>query len=44
MCDEKQNLNFPKFKNGIFTSSFNIDDIKRLKKKIYEFSLNINNK
>ncbi|RZP28297.1 MAG: GTPase HflX [Alphaproteobacteria bacterium] len=41
--DEKQNLYFPNFKNGIFTSSFNIDDIKRLKKKIYEFSLNINN-
>ena len=43
VCDEKQNL-FPNFKNGIFTSSFNIDDIKKLKKKIYEFSLNINNK
>jgi len=44
VCDEKQNLYFPNFKNGIFTSSFNIDDIKKLKKKIYEFSLNINNK
>ena len=44
VCYEKQNLYFPKFKNGIFTSSFNIDDIKKLKKKIYEFSLNINNK
>ena len=44
VCDEKQKLYFPKFKNGIFTSSFNIDDIKKLKKKIYEFSLNINNK
>ena len=43
VCDEKQNLYFSKFKNGIFTSSFNIDDIKKLKKKIYEFSLNINN-
>ena len=42
--DEKQNLYFPNFKNGIFTSSFNIDDIKKLKKKIYEFSININNK
>ena len=42
--DKKQNLIFPNFKNGIFTSSFNIDDIKKLKKKIYEFSLNINNK
>ena len=44
VSDEKQNLYFPNFKNGIFTSSFNIDDIKKLKKKIYEFSLNINNK
>jgi len=44
VCDEKQNLYFPNFKNGIFTSSFNIDDIKKLKKKIYEFSININNK
>jgi len=44
VCDEKANLYFPNFKNGIFTSSFNIDDIKKLKKKIYEFSLNINNK
>ena len=44
VCDEKQNLYSPNFKNGIFTSSFNIDDIKKLKKKIYEFSLNINNK
>ena len=43
VCDEKPNLYFPNFKNGIFTSSFNIDDIKILKKKIYEFSLNINN-
>ena len=43
VCDEKQNLYFPNFKNGIFTSSFNINDIKKLKKKIYEFSLNINN-
>ena len=44
VCDEKPNLYFPNFKNGIFTSSFNNDDIKKLKKKIYEFSLNINNK
>ena len=44
VSDEKQNLYFPNFKNGIFTSSFNIDDIKKLKKKIYEFSININNK
>lgn len=44
VSDKKQNLYFPNFKNGIFTSSFNIDDIKKLKKKIYEFSLNINNK
>ena len=44
VSDEKQNLYFPNFKNGIFTSSFNIDDIKKLKKKIYEFSLNIINK
>ena len=43
VSDKKQNLYFPNFKNGIFTSSFNIDDIKKLKKKIYEFSLNINN-
>ena len=43
VCDEKPNLYFPNFKNGIFTSSFNIDDIKKLKNKIYEFSLNINN-
>ena len=44
VCDKKQNLYFPNFKNSIFTSSFNIDDIKKLKKKIYEFSLNINDK
>ena len=44
VCDEKQNLYFPNFKNSIFTSSFNIEDMKKLKKKIYEFSLNINNK
>ena len=44
VSNEKQNLYFPNFKNGIFTSSFNIDDIKKLKKKIYEFSTNINNK
>jgi len=44
VCDEKQNLHFPNFKNGILTSSFNIDDIKKLKNKIYEFSLNITNK
>ena len=44
VSDEKQNLYFPNFKNGIFTSSFNMDDIKKLKKKIYEFSTNINNK
>ncbi len=44
VCDEKQNLYFSDFKNCIFTSSFNIDDMKKLKKKIYEFSLNINNK
>ncbi len=42
VCDAKQNLNFTNFKNSIFTSSFNIDDIKKLKKKIYEFSLRIN--
>ena len=40
--DKKQN--FPDFKNCIFISSFNIDDMKKLKKKIYEFSLKINNK
>ena len=40
--DTKKNLYFPNFKNSIFTSSFNIDDIKKLKKKIYEFSLSIN--
>ena len=44
VCDQKKHLYFPNFKNGIFTSSFNIDDIKKLKKKIYEFSLNINKK
>ena len=44
LCDKNLNLYFPNFKNGIFTSSFNIDDIKKLKKKIYEFSININNK
>ncbi len=44
VCNEKQNLYFPNFKNFIFTSSFNIDDIKKLKKKIYEFSLNIKKK
>ena len=44
ICDIKQNIYFPSFKNSILTSSFNIDDIKKLKKKIYEFSLNVNNK
>ena len=44
VCDEKPNFYFPNFKNVIFTSSFNIDDIKKLKKKIYEFSCFINNK
>ena len=44
VCDKIQNLYFPNFKNVIFTSSFNIDDMKKLKKKIYEFSLNIKNK
>ena len=39
----KQNLNLTNFKNSILTSSFSIDDIKKLKKKIYEFSLSINN-
>ncbi|MDC3063002.1 GTPase HflX [Alphaproteobacteria bacterium] len=38
----KTNLYFPNFKNSIFTCSFNIEDIKKLKKKIYEFSLNRN--
>ncbi len=41
--DLKQRIYFPNFKNSIFTSSFNIEDMKKLKKKIYEFSLNINN-
>ena len=40
----KQNISIPNFKNSIFTSSFNVDDIKRLKKKIYEFSISINDK
>ena len=44
VCNEKQNINFPNIKNGIFTSSFNVEDIKKLKKKIYEFSFNVNNK
>ena len=44
VCDKKQNLYFSDLKNCIFTSSFNIDDMKKLKKKIYEFSLNVNNK
>ena len=43
VCDQKHNLYFSNFKNSIFTSSFNINDIKKLKKKIYEFSLNLNN-
>ena len=43
ICNEEQNLCFPNFKNSIFTSSFNIEDIKKLKKKIYEFSLIVNN-
>ena len=43
ICNKKENIYFPNFKNSIFTSSFNIDDIKKLKKKIYEFSLNLNN-
>ncbi len=41
VCNIKQDIYFPNFKNSIYTSSFNIEDIKRLKKKIYEFSLNI---
>ena len=44
VCDVKQKIYFSNFKNSIITSSFNTDDIKKLKKKIYEFSLNINNK
>ena len=44
VCDVKQRVYFPHFKNSIFTSSFNIQDIKKLKKKIFDFSLNINNK
>ena len=43
VCDVKDKLYFSNFKNSIFTSSFNIDDMKKLKKKIYEFSLSINN-
>ena len=43
ICNKKENIYFPNLKNSIFTSSFNIDDIKKLKKKIYEFSLNLNN-
>ena len=39
ICNKKQNLYLPNLKNTIFTSSFNIDDMKKLKKKIYEFSL-----
>ena len=42
VCNAKQNLYFPNFKNGIFTSSFNNDDIKKLKRKIYEFAVSIN--
>ena len=44
VCDEKKILYFSNFKNCIFTSAFNIDDIKKLKKKIHEFSLIINAK
>ena len=44
VCDVKQRLLFPNLKNSIFTSSFNIEDIKKLKKKIFEFSFNINSK
>ncbi len=38
----KENLQLTKFKNSICTSSFNTDDIKKLKKKIYQFSLTLN--
>ena len=44
VCDVNKKKYFPNFKNSIFTSSFNINDIKKLKKKIYEFSLHINDK
>ena len=44
VCDVDQKKYFRNFKNSIFTSSFNINDIKKLKKKIYEFSLHINDK
>ncbi len=44
VCDEKKISYFSNFKNCIFTSAFNINDIKKLKKKIYEFSLIINTK
>ena len=40
--DLKQDIFNSNFKNSIFTSSFNVDDIKKLKKKIYEFSNSIN--
>ena len=42
VSEVKQNINVPSFKNRIFTSSFDNDDIKKLKKKIYEFSLKLN--
>ena len=38
----KQNISIPNLKNSICTSSFNVDDIKKLKRKIYKFAVNIN--
>ena len=40
VCNAKQNIYISNLKNSILISSFNNDDIKKLKKKIYEFSMN----
>ena len=41
VCNAKQNIYISNLKNSILISSFNNDDIKKLKKKIYEFSMNL---
>ena len=40
--DLKQNISISDFKNSIYTSSFNVNDIKKLKRKIYKFAVSIN--
>ncbi len=44
VCDLRQNISISNFKNSIYTSSFNVEDIKKLKRKIYKFAVSINDK